>query len=525
MNSLHSALPLIPLQLPDLPIYEHAQLFIGTAACLAAAGVFARAYLVKSESNLPLPPSPPNWTFQGHTLPPRRPFLTMAEWIDEYGPVITTRSRFTKVVIVGSYKAAVEIMENQGKSVADRPRSISAGELFSGGMSLTFAPVGERFRRMRKALHSHLQPKAAETYQPLQSSHAKNVVLNILDDPHNFRNHVLSYAATTVMKVAYGKSTPTSATHPEVIELHRNMEVFAKLLRPGAFLVDSIPWLKYLPWYGRELKRGYETYKRIHTGQLNRVGEQIKSNEDTGPSLARFILENREHGLGETESAFLVGSMFSAGSDTTGSAICTVLMAAARFPEEQAKVQAELDAVVGRHQAPTFADQKSLPRMQAFIYEALRWRPLATNGVPHRTNEDVIWAIHQENYRIPAGTTVYGNHWSITRDPDAYPEPDAFKPERWIDDHGNLKENINLFFIYGFGRRVCPGQHLAQRSVFISTLLVIWAFRLTLDPTKPVDDMEFIIGEKADSPCVIEFEARVPDAELRHIMEEYCPDS
>jgi cytochrome P450 len=72
-------------------------------------------------------------------------------------------------------------------------------------------------------------------------------------------------------------------------------------------------------------------------------------------------------------------------------------MAAACFPEEQAKVQAELNAVIGRHRGssiplfsiqlsdlsnkvPSFADQESLPRLEAFISEALRWRPVAPNG-------------------------------------------------------------------------------------------------------------------------------------------------
>jgi hypothetical protein len=83
-------------------------------------------------------------------------------------------------------------------------------------------------------------------------------------------------------------------------------------------------------------------------------------------------------------------------------AIYTVLMAAVCFPSEQAEVQSELDEIIGRHRGsstphlqfsqfnyvspkvPTFADQQSLPRLQAFISEALRWRPLAPNGACHR---------------------------------------------------------------------------------------------------------------------------------------------
>ncbi|KAG0705941.1 cytochrome P450 [Suillus ampliporus] len=71
----------------------------------------------------------------------------------------------------------------------------------------------------------------------------------------------------------------------------------------------------------------------------------------------------------------------------------------------------------------------------------------------------MIW--HQENHCIPAGTTVFGNQWAISRDPEAYPEPDAFKPQRWIDAEGRPRDDLKKF-VYGFGRRVCPGQHIAN---------------------------------------------------------------
>lgn len=138
-----------------------------------------------------------------------------------------------------------------------------------------------------------------------------------------------------MMKVAYGTTTPTSATDPLVKEMYQLMKVVSKLLRPDAYyLVDSIPWLKHIPWYGRELKRGFERSKRLHTGQLNRVKEQMvclapsifaqsvqailqQSDVDIGPSFTRFMLENSDHyGLTEVETAFLSAAFFGAGSDT-----------------------------------------------------------------------------------------------------------------------------------------------------------------------------------------------------------------
>ncbi|KAG1807776.1 cytochrome P450 [Suillus subaureus] len=499
MSSPQSFLALILLQQPDLRVPDNTQLILTSATCLAAAGVFFGLTVLNQRVaflfHLPLPLG----DFKG------TPFLTIAGWINEYGPLITIRSNFERIVIIGRYKAAVEIMEGQGKFVADRPRMIVAGEIVSGGMSIALAPFGDRFRRMRSALHSHLQPKAAEAYQPLQMSHVKNIVLGVLDNPQNLQHHVITYAATTIMKAAYGKNTPTSATDPEMV---------AKM-RPGAYLVDSIPWLRYLPWYGRELKLGFERRKILHTNHMEWVKEQMQSDQDIVPSFMKHMLENSQsYDLTEAEMAFLGGSFLGAGSISrrkTSVSICTVLMAAACFPDERAGVRAKLDAVIGRHRAPTFIDQGSLPRLQAFISEALRWRPVPSGGFPHRTtNRTYDDLSHQENYCIPAGTTVFGDHWSISRDSDVYPEPHASKPQRWIDEQGGLRDDLN-FFVYGFGRRACPGQHVADRSVFIATLLVLWAYKLTLDPTQPWEVL----------PCTFEFKKRIPEMELRSMLQHY----
>lgn len=63
-------------------------------------------------------------------------------------------------------------------------------------------------------------------------------------------------------------------------------------------------------------------------------------------------------------------------------------------------------------------------------------------------------------YHIPAGTTLIPNHWSIHLDPKLYPEPETFKPERFIDSEGKLigtAQSERGHHSYGFGRRICPG--------------------------------------------------------------------
>ncbi|KAH7918834.1 hypothetical protein BV22DRAFT_1134293 [Leucogyrophana mollusca] len=87
--------------------------------------------------------------------------------------------------MIGRAQAAWEIMEKEGGALVDRPRSIAAGEIRSRGNRILLEGSGERFRRLRRAVHTHLQPKAAETYESIQMEDAQSVMLDVLDDPKN----------------------------------------------------------------------------------------------------------------------------------------------------------------------------------------------------------------------------------------------------------------------------------------------------------------------------------------------------
>ncbi|OJA13774.1 hypothetical protein AZE42_07463 [Rhizopogon vesiculosus] len=409
-------------------------------------------------------------------------------------------------------------MEKQGAASADRPPMVSAGEMLSGGQSIAFTHVGDRLRLMRRALHSHLQPRASEAYEPLQMSTVKDAILDILDDPHSFQNHALTFTSSTIMKVAYGKTTRTFATDPELKDVRRRFQELSKSLRPGAYIVDTVPWLKHLPFYGRELRRDFERGKKLYTDQLAVVKEQLRRDEDTDPSFAKFMLENDRYkswGFSEIEVAWLAGGLLLAGSHSAAVAICTVIMTAALHPEEQAKVQAELDELQPfptKHRFPACAPSS------LSVIDGDRQLPKES------LTERLTTSFGQENYCIPAGTTGPNNYWrlrAISRDPDVYPDPYAFKPERWLDDAGEMREDLK-FYVFGFGRRVCPGQHFAPREVFIHSLLALWAFRIELDATKPINDMGYMSGVVPDlQPCTVEFKARIPEKDIRRMMETY----
>ncbi|KAG1855978.1 cytochrome P450 [Suillus subluteus] len=457
-----------------------------TVACTLV--VLASVWIVKQRyqaaRRLPLPPGPPGRWLLGNTMPKSKSFSLM--WTEQYGPVFSLKQGHRIFVVIGRYQAAVDIMEKEGANLADRPRSIAVQETLSDGMRIILEGSGEKLRRLRRVLHAGLQPKVAETYEPMQTRNAKNLILDILNDPKNHQGHAMRYAASVVMSFTYGKTTPTSYSDPEVVAINKSLERFGQAMKPGAYLVDAYPILRFIPGYLNQLKAWHREELALFDGQLDAVRRQMRE-ETAGPSFGRFILEHqKQYQLEDKELGYIAGGMFAAGSDTTACAISIMMMAASIHTDAQARVQEELDDVVGRTRLPTFGDQEMLPQVTAFMLESLRWRPVALGGLAHRATKDIIW----NNYLIPAGATVIGNHWAIANDPEVFPEPQKFNPQRWIDDAGRVRNDLR-FFTFGFGRRVCPGQHVANRSIFINTALILWAFRLSENPAAKIDTLAF----------------------------------
>jgi len=120
------------------------------------------------------------------------------------------------------------------------------------------------------------------------------------------------------------------------------------------------------------------------------------------------------------------------------------------YPEAMKKAQEELDRVVGKEELPDFSHKDSLPYIDALVKELLRWSPPLPFSAPNQAMQDDVY----RGYFIPRGATVIQNVWAIFRDPNSYPDPEAFNPDRFLKDG---KINPLVFNpenrVFGAGRR------------------------------------------------------------------------
>jgi cytochrome P450 len=148
------------------------------------------------------------------------------------------------------------------------------------------------------------------------------------------------------------------------------------------------------------------------------------------------------------------------------------------FPEVVKTAQKELDRVCG-DRFPTLDDVANLPYIRGCIKESLRWMPTAVLGVPHAVIRDDEYM----GYRIPKGAGVLMNVWGVSRDATRHPDPSRFDPRRFANDHQTAAEAATNndpskrdHFVFGAGRRLCQGMHIAERSLFFAIARMLWAF-------------------------------------------------
>jgi len=214
--------------------------------------------------------------------------------------------------------------------------------------------------------------------------------------------------------------------------------------------------------------------------------EKVKKDLAVGkstPSFASRLIElEKSQDVSETTKKWVAGMMYAAGSDTTQTAAIRFILAMALHPDVQQKAQEELDRVVGSSRLPNLSDKDNLPYIECIFKEVLRWNIMTPLAAPHSATSDDEY----EGYHIPKGAIIIPNCWALSNDPEMYPKAEDFQPERFMPsgDPTSVVPMDPRNYIFGFGRRICPGMHFAETVVW-STMVALLA---TTTIRKPLDE-------------------------------------
>nr|VWO96823.1 N/A [Ganoderma boninense] len=391
----------------------------------------------------------------------------------KYGDVIYYRRFGQHNLILGSPATITEYLEKRPANTSDRVLSPSI---------------------VLRAFWQHFHPGALSAYKHVQVAVARRFLVKVLKNPTCIEQHVRFTFAATILKVAYGIDIEDE--NAEIVHvIEKAIEGPSQTMVPGKFLVDYVPLLRYVPGWvpGAGFQAQFAEWREA-SRTLKDVPYARRNTAFTDNALpycvpivdfllsAKSDVEEYPSGIQQGELAKTVaGAAYVAGSDTTYSTLQAAFLALSLNPDVQKKAQAELSTVVGSKRLPDFDDRDALLYVNAIVKETLRWFNVAPLGISHRTVEDDEF----RGYFIPAGTIITPNIWACMHDPDEYEDPDEFRPERFIRD-GKLDPSVRdpLAFVFGFGRRICPGRYFADTSLFINIASVLHVF----DIGPPLDE-------------------------------------
>ncbi|XP_069606901.1 cytochrome P450 2G1-like [Ranitomeya imitator] len=197
----------------------------------------------------------------------------------------------------------------------------------------------------------------------------------------------------------------------------------------------------------------------------------IKANKEDDISCEAFNKDNL------VASAF---ELYTAGTETTMNTLQFGLLIMIQYPYIQEKVQREIDIVIGPTRMPGISHRTQMPYTNAVVHEIMRYVDLVPMALPHKVSEDTVF----RGFMIPKGTTVLPILASVLTDPVCWKTPYDFNPENFLDQNGSFHTQ-NAWMPFSAGKRICPGEGLAQMEIFLFLTALLQKF--TFKPANSSD--------------------------------------
>nr|AGI92302.1 cytochrome P450 CYP18A1 [Laodelphax striatellus] len=475
---------------------------------------FAVVILVKILESVGKPSLPPGpW---GVPLAGYLPFLgvdTHLHFRDlarKYGSIFSTRLGNKLIVVLSDYKTIREafskeeftgrpdtefsnilggygVINSDGRLWKDQRRFLHEklrrfGVTFGSGkdqmQTKIMQEVGMFLKELNNQADQQLTSNGSVDLEPLLAVSISNVICSIMmsvrfehHDPHFTRfMDLIAEGFRLFGRMAYVNFIPVLRYMPGLRETRQ--QIAQNRSEMAEFFQKTVDWHRdtFDPSNIRDMTDNYLLEIREAKAE-GREGE---------------LFEGKDH---DRQIQQIIGDLFSAGMETIKTTIQWAAVFMLHHPEVAAKVQEELDAVVGRRRLPKLEDRQNLPYTEATLLEVLRRSSVVPLGTTHATTRDVVLGGHF----IPKNTQVVPLLHAVHMDPTLWEEPEKFKPERLLGAEGKVHKP-QYFLPFGVGRRMCLGDVLARMEIFLFFASLLHCFHVKLPEGKDLPSLTGISG-------------------------------
>ncbi|XP_024031112.1 cytochrome P450 93A3 [Morus notabilis] len=450
----------------------------------------------KTKSLLPLPPSPPALPIIGHLyLLGKLPHQALCKVSNRYGSIVFLRFGYKSSLLVSSAEIARECLKTNESCFMNRPQRANFDYLTYGGSDFSVAPYGRYWKFMRKLTVSKLLGASImEVYQAIRREEIKQLIQTILKEADegkeiNVGAQLMGLTNNIISRMALKQKC--AKNEDEAYEMRYVVDEMCDLA--GKLNLQDFIWFcrKFdLQRFGKRLKEVRARYDNLMEKiikdheEAKRRRMETRGDNDNGEvkDILDMLLdvyedEDSEIKLTKENINAYVMNIFGAGTETQAVTMEWALSELISHPNAMSKARQEVDQVVGNNRMVQESDIANLPYIKAVVKETLRLHP----GGPFIARESSK-DCEINGYHVPANTRLFINTWAINRDPNHWDDPHEFSPERFLDEDGNEKRDLDVrghhfqLLPFGSGNRGCPGVNLALLVVPTTVAALIHCF-------------------------------------------------
>ena len=424
----------------------------------------------------------------------RRIHRTVERWIRAYGPMLRFKVMDRTIVVVADYQLVAQLMR-------ERPGAFRRNQ---GGVQImkelkiagVFTAEGDDWRRQRKLVMRGLNAEVVRNFYPTLVRMTERLCTRWkaavrAGRPVDVHRDLKAMSLDVIVAVAMGFDI--DALGRDGNGLQRDIDNLFRRL--GARMAATFPhWRKFRLAADREADaaagRIEQAVREFIAQARARLAADPQLRARPANMLEAMIVASEEEGSDFTDQELIGNAITSVvgGEDTTANSIAWMVNHLVQHPDALAGLRAEVDGVLGGEPvARAWESMTRLPYLEAVHNESQRLRSVAPLfGLV--SNVDCVLG----DTFIPKNTPIFASTVAAGWDAAQFPDPQAFRPERWLFDEKPAESDdpLRKLFPFGGGPRLCPGRFLALTEIKAVVAMLVRNFELEFDPSAPpVDEL------------------------------------